>query len=504
MNSFSTKASSGDLRKDKKPKTFSQRNSQSTKSIENRNRIASKRHISGDSSTKSFAKQKNEKNLKTSTKANNTRAKLSPTSDWRSKSSPKQKKEQNSKRREMPPNNNETQHKESKKTVKDINSDKNENESIRQKTPSSSKKSNNKQQEQPPLQQTPENIKLFQDNQKLFQARQEEERKMSEQMHKMKVLADQQLNNQEKASEREYIVKRNNVRLDRWIKLHFANLPQSRIEKLIRTKHLIIWREDQKVKGSIQSNFRLNIGDRVLFRAAFFGQDGPENEQQQQTKESESRGVLKNTNLVNKMRDMIIYKDDHIIAINKPNGLATQGGTNIKEHVDKYLDCYIFEEEKPGKNANTARAGKSSNTFPTSAIFEDHKSRPRLIHRLDKDTSGVLLLGRTLEATEKLQSMFKSHAKVKKLYLALVTGQPEPQSGRIRFIIEKAVIGGQEKMIVRDPKTVPPEERGQKKKLFPFFGQSNNNLSNHLTLSIASIYRPFEPKKKSQIKSKWQ
>lgn len=116
-------------------------------------------------------------------------------------------------------------------------------------------------------------------------------------------------------------------------------------------------------------------------------------------------------------------------------------GSGISEHVDMYLDCLKFEEESKNLNEN----GKSI-------------ERPRLVHRLDKDTSGVLLLARSRQAAEKLQSIIKNHGTFRKMYLALVSGMPMPTEGRMKFAMEKALISGQEKMTVKDPKHLTKEQ----------------------------------------------
>jgi 23S rRNA pseudouridine955/2504/2580 synthase len=108
------------------------------------------------------------------------------------------------------------------------------------------------------------------------------------------------------------------------------------------------------------------------------------------------------------MVDRVGYRDDHILALNKPPGLAVQGGTNTRVHVDGLLDALRF--------------GKAE--------------RPRLVHRLDKDTSGVLVLGRTAASTRWLAAGFRER-KVRKLYWALVAGVPQPKEGVIRAPLAK-------------------------------------------------------------------
>jgi 23S rRNA pseudouridine955/2504/2580 synthase len=108
------------------------------------------------------------------------------------------------------------------------------------------------------------------------------------------------------------------------------------------------------------------------------------------------------------IRSLVIHQDDQVIAINKPPGLAVQGGTNTPRHVDGMLDALAFDGE-----------------------------RPRLVHRLDRDTSGVLLLARTARAAARLAEAFR-RKDTEKTYLALVIGRPRPAEGRIEFALGRS------------------------------------------------------------------
>lgn len=122
------------------------------------------------------------------------------------------------------------------------------------------------------------------------------------------------------------------------------------------------------------------------------------------------------------IRALIIYKDDDVIVLNKPHGLAVQGGTNIKKHIDGMLEALV------------SRKGV----------------RPRIVHRLDKDTSGVLILARTAEAARALGKLFKGRD-VKKIYWAVTAGTPEQNEGTVTAPLIKAG-GGQKERIVIDDK----------------------------------------------------
>jgi 23S rRNA pseudouridine955/2504/2580 synthase len=133
------------------------------------------------------------------------------------------------------------------------------------------------------------------------------------------------------------------------------------------------------------------------------------------------------------MLDCVIYKDDHVIAINKPAGLPTQGGSGHTRHVDGLAEALQF----------------------------DYEEKPRLVHRLDKDTSGVLLLARTRVAARALTEAMR-HRETRKIYWALVAGVPTPYLGEIRFGLVKAAGRGKggegEKMIAVHPRDVENTE----------------------------------------------
>jgi 23S rRNA pseudouridine955/2504/2580 synthase len=114
---------------------------------------------------------------------------------------------------------------------------------------------------------------------------------------------------------------------------------------------------------------------------------------------------------------LVLHRDSAVLVINKPSGLATQGGSGITEHVDGLLDLLKFER----------------------------KQRPRLVHRLDRDTSGVLVVARTAPAAAALSESLR-HRDASKIYWALTRGVPHPLRGTIRSALAKEAIGREEKM----------------------------------------------------------
>lgn len=182
-------------------------------------------------------------------------------------------------------------------------------------------------------------------------------------------------------------------RLDRWLRRRFPHLPQGRIEKMCRKGEL---RVDG---GRVKTSARLEVGQSVRVPPIPEPDEMPE--APSRTKVSDADAEL--------IRSCVIYRDDHVIALNKPAGLPVQGGSGQTRHVDGMGEALRF-----GMDEN-----------------------PRLVHRLDKDTSGVLLLARTREVAAALTAAFR-HRETQKIYWALVAGVPKPYLGEIKTGIVKA------------------------------------------------------------------
>jgi len=200
-------------------------------------------------------------------------------------------------------------------------------------------------------------------------------------------------------------------RLDRFLKRRFPQLSQGMVEKMCRKG------ECRVDGGRVKSNSRVEQGQQVRVppipddRAPPVVRSGV----------SEADATL--------IQSCVIYRDDHVIAINKPAGLPTQGGSGQTRHVDGMAEALKFG-------------------------FED---KPRLVHRLDKDTSGVLLLARTRLAAKSLTASMR-HRETRKIYWALVAGVPTPYLGEIKYGLVKAPGRGKsgegEKMIAVHPREV--------------------------------------------------
>jgi 23S rRNA pseudouridine955/2504/2580 synthase len=195
------------------------------------------------------------------------------------------------------------------------------------------------------------------------------------------------------------------LRLDRWFKRHFPGLGHGRLEKLLRKGQIRV--DGQRAK----SGQRLVAGQ--IIRVPPIGAA-----RQQKT---DSRIATVTDEDAEALQNAVLYRDEFVIAINKSPGLAVQGGSGTRRHLDGMLDALRF--------------GTSE--------------RPRLVHRLDRDTSGVLILGRTAAATAALSRSFRQRS-AQKLYWAVTVGTPTPHVGRIDQALVKGTVRGGERMMAAD------------------------------------------------------
>lgn len=179
------------------------------------------------------------------------------------------------------------------------------------------------------------------------------------------------------------------IRLDRWFRRHFPGLPQSAIQKFCRTGRV-------RVDGHrADAATRLAPGQEVRIPPLPAAPAQPA-----------SRPV--DPGVAEDVQSLVIYHDDNVIVINKPHGLPVQGGPGITRHLDAMLDAL--------------RLGSAE--------------RPRLVHRLDRDTSGVLLLARTPGVAAKLAALFRGRD-VQKTYWAVTARRPIPPAGRIDLPLKR-------------------------------------------------------------------
>ncbi len=201
-------------------------------------------------------------------------------------------------------------------------------------------------------------------------------------------------------------------RLDRWLKRHFPHLAQGRIEKMCRKGEIRV--DGARAKAST----RVDVGQQVRI---------PPLPEPGQVESAPKPTVTPGD--ADMIRACVLWKDDHIIALNKPPGLPTQGGSKQTRHVDGLADALCFGMDE----------------------------KPRLVHRLDKDTSGVLLLARTREMAAKLTAAIR-HRETHKIYWALVAGVPTPYLGEVKYGLVKAPGHGKsgegEKMLCIHPRDI--------------------------------------------------
>ena len=197
-------------------------------------------------------------------------------------------------------------------------------------------------------------------------------------------------------------------RLDRWLRERYPHLTQGRIEKLLR-------KGDIRVDGGkVKSGHRLTEYMSVI--VPVLPDDAPPPRKPKDTvSPADARAI----------RDMVLYEDDAVIVLNKPPGIPVQGGTGQKRHIDGMLPALAGEGETP-----------------------------RLVHRIDKDTSGLLVLARTGAAARNLTAAFRSKA-ARKTYWAAVIGVPKPREGTIKASLMKAPGTMGEKMTVVDFDDLP-------------------------------------------------
>lgn len=183
------------------------------------------------------------------------------------------------------------------------------------------------------------------------------------------------------------------IRLDRWFKRHYPDLTYAALAKMLRT-------------GQVRLNGkRAQPGDRVEEGAQI--RVPPINPAPKPAREKAAVEPLSDEEIAY-AKSLVLHKDDAIIVLNKPAGLATQGGPGIDKHVDRLADALKFGLE----------------------------GKPKLVHRLDKDTSGVLIMGRTAGAASKLAEAFR-HRNAQKVYWALVMGVPQKREGKILLALDK-------------------------------------------------------------------
>jgi len=208
-------------------------------------------------------------------------------------------------------------------------------------------------------------------------------------------------------------------RLDRWFRRQFPQVTQGRLEKLCRKGEVRV--DGGRVKTSTR------VGPGQVVRVPPLPDPLADASGEAVTRPEPAGPSVAEAR---ELADAVLFRDDHVIVLNKPPGLAVQGGTGQHRHLVAMLAALRF--------------GRADD--------------PRLVHRLDKDTSGLLVLARTGAAAVELSRLFRSRT-VEKIYFAVVAGRPEPARGTIRYGLVKAAIGGGgEKMRLVNPDQIKATE----------------------------------------------
>jgi len=193
------------------------------------------------------------------------------------------------------------------------------------------------------------------------------------------------------------------VRVDRWFKRRWPHLNHIQLNKLFRSGQV-------RVDGSrVKADTKLAAGSQVRVPPL---PDAPDPDAKQELSKRDIAFA----------KSLVLYEDEEVLALNKPAGLAVQGGTKTTHHIDKLLSAW-------GEGVN----------------------RPKLVHRLDRDTSGVLLLGKTPAAAARLSGSFAKR-KAQKTYWAIVQGNPHPTEGVIELHLAKRGVGDRELVVPAEPK----------------------------------------------------
>ena len=205
------------------------------------------------------------------------------------------------------------------------------------------------------------------------------------------------------------------IRLDRWFKRHLPEVRFNLVSRWARTGQLRLAGK-RAVPGD-----RVEAGQEIRVPPLEAAAAKPERRQpKRQTLTADEEQFV---------REMVIYEDRHAFVLNKPPGLATQGGTKTNQHLDRLLDG-----------------------------LGDERGRPKLVHRLDKDTSGALLVARTARSAGHFAKAFSGRT-ARKVYWAIVVGVPDASEGVIHAPLAKQPGTGGEKMHVSEEHGLPAKTR---------------------------------------------
>jgi 23S rRNA pseudouridine955/2504/2580 synthase len=192
------------------------------------------------------------------------------------------------------------------------------------------------------------------------------------------------------------------IRVDRWFARHFPQLGFGRLQKLIRNGEIKV------DKAKVTTSTRLSAGQTIRIPPV----DDADTPKPVRINEGDARFL----------QDLILYEDDDLYVFNKPHGLAVQGGSGTTRHIDGML------KSLPNKKGEA----------------------PKLVHRLDRDTSGCLVVAKTSAAATHFGDVFRSRS-ARKIYWAVVAGNPSPRQGEIScFLLKQATTDGEQMVVVKN------------------------------------------------------
>lgn len=181
------------------------------------------------------------------------------------------------------------------------------------------------------------------------------------------------------------------MRLDRWFRRRYPELPQTHLNKIVRKGEVRVDGKRVEISTRLEAGQNVRVPPMTLPKRPAEGEPAPPNPADAEA-----------------LRAMTLFEDKDILVLNKPFGLAVQGGSGTKKHIDGML----------------------------AALTDRNGQRPVLVHRLDRDTSGVLLCAKTRKMAADLGAIFRGRG-AKKIYWALVEGVPKPPQGRISLFLAK-------------------------------------------------------------------
>jgi 23S rRNA pseudouridine955/2504/2580 synthase len=187
-------------------------------------------------------------------------------------------------------------------------------------------------------------------------------------------------------------------KIDKFVRQHIKDISFNAVSAMLRKGQI-------KVNGKKQKNsYVVEAGDVVEIYGQF------ENHEKKSLT-NQHKSIAKNI--------QVLYMDDDVLIINKPSGLAVQGGTKVGVSVDDLSDLLKFGSE----------------------------NKPKLVHRIDRDTSGVLIMARNDSAARSLSKMFKNSGSIKKHYIAICSGYPSKSKGTISIPLKKIKLDGSKEVM---------------------------------------------------------